>query len=149
MLLVSAGAPVLRVSRRRTVRALVVIATLAAGVVSCGRDDPSKPIQKLQSAAETARLTLGERRDGAVSERYAVGMLDVLATKLPTIRTSLERAALAEPLRTRALASADELRGALDDARRQAAARAAAEARLAALAESLDTLARAAGAKGG
>ena len=124
--------------------AALALVTIAS---ACGGGDPSQSITSLRSAAETARLTVGERLDNAISERYASGMLESLASTLPEVRSTLAEAPLDAALRRRALDDADALRAALEDARLHDQSRSAAAARLDGLARSLDTLARAAGAK--
>ena len=126
-------------------RALAV--ALAAFVVSCGGSDPSQAIQSLQSTAASASLTVHERLADAVSERFADDLLEELQSTLPDARTSISQTTLAPTARARVLAEADELAKVIADARAHAGARASAAARLDALAQALDTLARAAGAK--
>ncbi len=131
-------------TRRRSVVGVLALAMIAA---SCGGSDPSQPIQSLQSAAETARLTVHERLDGAVSERYTAGMLDAVSSNLPELRSAIGRTPLRMELRLAGLIGVAQLTSIIDDARNPGASRAADAAQLDALAIGLARLARAAGAK--
>lgn len=137
------GSPRARLRRSSILGAL----TLAAIVTSCGGRDPAKPFESLQSAAETARLTVRERLEGSVSERYATDALASLASTLPELRAAIGQAAVGDDLRHAGLTGSRALEAILDDARTPGASRAEDAARLDALAGSLAELARAAGAK--
>lgn len=135
-------------SRARQVRAIrVATLALAAIVSACGGSDPSKPFESLQSTAETARLTVRERLEGSVSERYAVDLLESLASTLPDVKREIEKARVRSELRFAGLTGLQQLSTIVQDARKPGASRAADVARLDSLASGLRTLARAAGAK--
>lgn len=137
----------LTATRRRSAFGAALLAVAATLVVSCGGSDPSKPIQSLQSAAETARLTVRERLEGSISERYAVDVLESLASTLPDVRQEIGTAPLRNDLRLAGLTSAQQLSAIVHDAKKSGSSRVADAAQLDTLAASLDKLARAAGAK--